>query len=438
MRRMFNLINISFNLMNTFILILILLNIITMPFSASAGTIGALFSPYDTGTIDPALSNYELINEPGFDDILNRYAWSMIVFKDELYVGTWNTQGFFVYNPSNSAQVFRYSGGTEWEKVVDAGLNNADNMGVRTMIVWDDPDDSPDKGEAIYCTTMNKKDGLEVWRTFDGDDWEVVVGAGSPYPNGFEAGPENDSGRGMAIFNSQGKQWIYLGTRGNNGGEIWRTQDGVIWEKVTDALSLGLTGRPIAMATMCVFQDDPDMPPALFVGTWGTFGFYVIKSYDGVNFETVATRGINKATNQGVGKLIVFDDTLWLLGMNYVSGFDIFTASPGVIDGNEDWELVATKGLTDKRNSYAWNAIVYDNGTEERLYIGTFNRKKGFLLYSMTSNLEYAVEVGPGATHPSGMGDLRNWGARSFAVYEGKLVIGLACYYLPTKIWTAW
>lgn len=396
------------------------------------------------GVIDPsrdktaaALTEFRHINRPGFTDRLNRYTWSMAVLNDELYAGTWNTLGFYVREPSNGAQAFRYNSGTDWDQVVSAGLYNPNNQGLRTLIVWDDPDDSPDKGEALYGTTMNAQDGLEVWRTFDGDNWEVVVGEGSLYPNGFDAGPENDSGRGMAIFESQGKEWLYLGTRGNNGGEIWRTADGVTWEKVVDADAIGLGGYTYTIAAMGVYQDDPSKTPALFVGTWGTFGFNVIKSYDGVNFQVVATGGITKWSNQGVAKFVVYNDELWLLGMNYVDGFDIFKAKSGVIEGNDDWELVATEGLSDKQNMYAWNGIVYDNGSGVRLYIGTFNRKYGCMLYSITSDQKYAVEIGPGGVYASGFGDMRNYGARSFAIYNDHLVIGLACIYTPTKVWMA-
>ncbi|MDY6905338.1 MAG: hypothetical protein SWH61_11695 [Thermodesulfobacteriota bacterium] len=422
--------------MNAFVLLAVMI-CSTGPAAVSADWFWPVDDPVNESTI-PALSDLVLINRPGFTDRLNRYAWSMTVFKDELYVGTWNTLGFYIREPSNGAQVFRYVDGIAWDQVVDAGLYNKNNQGLRTMVVWDDPDDAPDKGPAIYGTTMNAEDGLEVWRTFDGDNWEVVVGDGSPYPNGFYAGPENDSGRGMQVYECEGTEWIYLGTRGYHGGELWRTDDGVTWEKVTDALSLGLGSGSIAMATMCVYRDDPQMPPALFVGTWGLGGFNVVKTYDGLHFETVAHRGLNRRTSQGVAKLIVFDGKLWLLGINYVYGFEIYTAGPGRIDGDEDWETVATDGLTDKNNLYAWNAIVYDNGTGPRLYIGTFNNKKGFFLYSMTSDLKYAVEVGPDAPFPSGMGDVRRYGARSFAIYDGRLIMGLACIYAPTQIWMGW
>ncbi len=405
-------------------------------FPASAGMLPSMAVSENSRTT-AALSDIELISEPGFSETYNRYAWSMTVFKNRLYVGTWNTSGPTFHKISHGTQVLRYTGGTEWETVLDGGLNNTDNTGLRTMIVWDDPDDDPDKGPAIYGTTMNEVDGLEVWRTFDGDDWEAVVGGDAPYPNGFDAGRENDSGRGMAIFNAQGKQWLYLGTHRRKGAEIWRTDDGITWEKVADASSLGLSKRTVAMATMCVFQDDPDKTPALFIGTWGLYGFDVIKTYDGIHFEIVATRGIHKKTNKGATKLIAFDGKLWVLCVNYIDGFDIYTAGPGVIDGNEDWELYATNGLTDNRNNYAWNAIVYDNGTGPRLYIGTFNLRHGCMLYSINSDLEYAVEVGTGSEYPNGLVDAIMYGARSFAIYNNELVIGLASLRSQTTVWTA-
>lgn len=387
---------------------------------------------------EPALTHFEQINEPGFTDELNRYVWSMIVFDEKLYAGTWNTVSFYIREPSNGAQVFRYVDGTDWEQVVDAGLTNINNQGLRNLVVWDDPDDVPDKGSAVYGTTMNANDGLEVWRTFDGDNWEVVVGKDAPYPNGFDAGDKNDSGRGLIVYEAEGTEWLYLGTRGYRGGEIWRSADGETWEKVADAESLGLGYVSICIADMCIYQDDPDKDPALFVGTWGYNGFYVAKTYDGVTFRTVATRGIYKHTNQGVAKLIVFEGKLWLLGINYFQGFDIFTGGPGPIESNDDWTVVATEGLTSSQNMYAWRAIEYDNGTGPRLYIGTFNKDSGYYLYSITPDMKYAVEVGPGATYDAGMGDNGNWGARSFAIYQGRLIVGFACMHTSAKVWMMW
>ncbi len=386
----------------------------------------------------PALTQFQQINHPGFTDDLNRYAWSMVVFNEELYVGTWNMRTSSIRHPDSGAQVFRYLDGTEWEQVVDGGLGNDTNNGLRSMIVWDAPDDPDSEGEAIYGTTMNMRQGLEVWRTFDGANWEVLVGKGAPYPNGFDAGRRNNSGRGMIAYEVDGQEWLYLGTHGGTNGEIWRTLDGEEWEKVTDARALGLGNNSICFASMCIYQDDPDKNPALFVGSWNRAGFSVVKSYDGVHFETVANRGITKQTNQGMGQLIVFNGRLWILGINYIDGFDIFASKSGTIESNDDWDLIATEGLTDRGNKYAWRAIEYDNGTGPRLYIGVFNYARGYMLYSITPDMEYAIEVGPGAAQEQGMGDRRNYGARTLAVYQDRLVVGLASSSFPTTVWMMW
>ena len=129
----------------------------------------------------------------------------------------------------------------------------------------------------------------------------------------------------------------------------------------------------------------------------------------------------------------------------FLEGFDVYASYPGrAIEGNDDWELVVTRGFTDRLNSYAWNAIVYpadDDGGEiagSRLYIGTFNLFRGFTLYSITADEEWAVEVGPGSTVRNGIWTPLNYGVRTLEIWEGKLIIGCAGMFKPTDVWMAW
>ena len=183
-------------------------------------------------TAAPALGNFQDINLPGFGNTDNRYSWSMVVFKGKIYVGTWNLStslglfqlilGFlnpwFLNGVSSGTEVWRYDGGPlgrTWTRVVSGGLGDADNIGLRNMTVWDDPDDDPDRGPAIYGTTINVRDGLEVWRSFDGNNWEVVVGRGARIGNGFGHGPANESGRAMLAVGDH----LYVGAMRAQGGQ---------------------------------------------------------------------------------------------------------------------------------------------------------------------------------------------------------------------------
>lgn len=103
-------------------------------------------------------------------------------------------------------------------------------MGLRKMIVWDNPQDP--NGGAVYGTSINNYRGLEVCRSYEGVDWEVVVGCSlesdayqDTYGNGFVSGNANESGRGMIVYpDKDGEERLCAGTMRNNGGEIWRTR----------------------------------------------------------------------------------------------------------------------------------------------------------------------------------------------------------------------
>ena len=397
-----------------------------------------------TPSADPALSGFEKItDEEGFGNSMNIYAWSMEIFGSDIYVGTLNllkpsfnldrewdfdSQVGLLPDITTGTEVFRYDG-SQWQQVVDGGLGDRFNIGLRKMIIWHDDSNRP----VIYGTTCNPIAGLEVWRTYDGENWEVVVGVSAPdpdqgiYGNGFTAGRKNFSGRGMTIFKDPSDQeWLYLGTLKANGGEIWRTANGVNWEKVADADSIegpdSAVSQPIAISDMMVYDDGGG--DALFVGTWGLGGLSVYKSYNGEDFVKVASGGIIDPDNLGVHKLITFQGRLWLLGENYDTGFPAFVSKLGkTIDSNDDWELVATGGFTNPDNRYAWQGQVYDNGSGERLYIGTTNPEVGAHLYSVTQDGQWAVEMGTEDT-PPGWGNPDTRGIRTMSIWEGKLVLG--------------
>jgi len=404
---------------------------------------------------DPALSSFTDINVDGFGQIYNRYAWSMVNFKGKIYVGTWNLAsslglfqlilGYFfpgfLNGVSYGTEVWRYDVGyfgRSWTRVVDDGLGDRDNFGLRTMVVWDDPDDVPDLGPAIYGTTINSVDGFEVWRTFDGTNWEVVVGRGAAMGNGMGYGAANESGRGMVAMGD----YLYIGAMRAQGGQLWRTTNGTDWEYVTSVQDLEsaiwfYSFGSISLSDMRLFDDDSDGVEELFIGTWRWFGFSVYR-YDPSDdsWSRVAEYGITSFNNGGVHQLVPFNGRLWILTYNFGEGFYVYASDPQNpaegITSNADWKVVASGGFNDPGNYYAWDGIVYplgENGEEfpeSRLFIGTFNLGKGFCVYSVTKDNEWAVEVGTGSSVPNGITSSRNYGVRTFALYDGKLVLGCA------------
>jgi hypothetical protein len=161
------------------------------------------YTPLAVAACDPGFTQ---VNDDGFGDRNNLYAWSMEAFGGYLYVGTLNN----IEGP----QIWRWDG-TTWEEVLRLDVATG-NTGFRTMQVF--------KGW-LYASTVNEEQGAELWRTQDGTTWEAVPAA----MHGF-GDPLNTSFRGMAIF----KRQLYLGVQNQSGsgGQLWRTRDGARWRPV--------------------------------------------------------------------------------------------------------------------------------------------------------------------------------------------------------------
>jgi hypothetical protein len=97
--------------------------------------------------------------------------------------------------------------------VVTGGFKSRLNLGLRKLQIV---------GGCLYGVTANHDQGMEVWRTRDGEHWEVVSQRGFGHPR-------NTSGRGLAGFRGM----LYVGTENRKARtEIWRSADGIQWEQV--------------------------------------------------------------------------------------------------------------------------------------------------------------------------------------------------------------
>eukprot|EP00486_Rosalina_sp_Unknown_P014871 CAMPEP_0201594650 /NCGR_PEP_ID=MMETSP0190_2-20130828/191901_1 /ASSEMBLY_ACC=CAM_ASM_000263 /TAXON_ID=37353 /ORGANISM="Rosalina sp." /LENGTH=215 /DNA_ID=CAMNT_0048054345 /DNA_START=832 /DNA_END=1476 /DNA_ORIENTATION=- len=185
----------------------------------------------------------------GFGDPNNNYAFAMEEFNGKLYVATNNVADelgmalFFIGQPFNTdgTQIWQgdrdNNGDWTWDKVVNQGLGNPANYGVRKLQAV---------GDYLYAVTSNHVTGFEIWRTNDGSTWTVEVGTGASQPGGF-GDVDNKSGRGLFVFNG----YIYVGVENRaSGGKIYRrgideaTGDytpNSAWEKIVD----GGNGNPL-------------------------------------------------------------------------------------------------------------------------------------------------------------------------------------------------
>ncbi|MEW6379669.1 MAG: hypothetical protein AB1611_08670 [bacterium] len=323
---------------------------------------------------------WERVVSNGFGDPGNDYAWSMSIFKGKLYVGTLNiTGGGEIWRSSNGeagswqkvydhiplsnlgirhlyadkdqalyactvsftgAEILRTTDGQKWTRV-EKGMGNRADIAFRCMTrfgnyLYAGAENSADKGAQLYRSTnglrwspvMTKpgfdstkvqdpntgklvinnimigelavfhdqlyaftwtREGrhsdvieymlgleadnprvqspppgaFEVWRSKDGVNWEKVVGQDDPYGNGMgfclhdPDGLSNDVVTSTTVFKGQ----LYLGTMNDNAcSTVWRTADGTQWTKVLDFFDLGERANYYVWR-MIQFKDK------LFIGT---------------------------------------------------------------------------------------------------------------------------------------------------------------------------
>ncbi len=322
--------------------------------------------------------HWERVADNGFGEPSNDYAWSMCTFKGKLYVGTLNTlrggeiwssadghkwkkvydarsgsiigiRDLYSYDDqilyactvsSNGAEILKTTDGQKWG-VVGHGAQNRESPSFRCMtrfggcldvgagsgigaqlyqskdgstvdLIKTNPDFKstriydPDKGTLVtnntmigelvvfnnqlYAFTWSREfqyqdlvvrmlgceinqswlrssspspGAFEVWRSKDGINWEKVVGKDDAYGNGMgfclkdPDGLANDVVTSAMVF----KDHLYLGTMNENAhSAIWRTSDGTRWTKVLDFVELGEKANYYVWR-MIQFQDK------LFLGT---------------------------------------------------------------------------------------------------------------------------------------------------------------------------
>ena len=145
--------------------------------------------------------NWEFVTEDGFGNVngVARFA----VFKNTLYASTWS---------SGATDIWQTTNGTEWDAFIEPGLGNTSNGGASASEVFNG---------YLYWGVWNSDTGAQVWRT-DG------VSTEAPVIDGFET-TENKSISALASF--QGS--LYAGTWNLQGVQVWRSSNGVEWEQLS-------------------------------------------------------------------------------------------------------------------------------------------------------------------------------------------------------------
>ena len=339
----------------------------------------------------------------GFGYQYNRYAWSVAVFNDELYIG--------IQNEKTGAQIWR-TDGVGRERVLNGGLTSKNNIGPRSMAVC--------LGK-LWAGTDNSRDGAQLWNTSDGQNWTTVLADGGGIT------PTVRSIRGLSCFTIGSVEYLYLGMQDlYTGGKVRRTADGVNFETIVNA---GFGNRQ--NTAIHVFQE---FNGAIYAGTQNdTTGLEVWRTVNGTSWENVV--GTQAQTPGGFGHensgstldLEVFNGHLYLGDINAFNGFGVWATPDGLA-----WQQIGTDGFGVPGNDYAWQFAVYEGA----LWLGTLNNHAFFdpgtlgggLWRSFDPFTAWEEMVGSRQASYMGWGfdDHMNMGIRTIIEYHGKLYFGTA------------
>lgn len=275
-----------------------------------------------------------------------------------------------------------------WQWMNDSGFRNAANQYISALEVF---------GGQLYASTGNWN-GAHIYRTADGSTWSPASTLG--YEPVF--GSDNTFVLDMQTFGD----YLYAGTGwGNLEGQIWRTADGLTWDKVS---LMEFAGRAVSFfivfdgqiyACISGTSDESGNP---------TGGLEVWRSDTGASgsWVRVAENGFNgNINNGGISGGAVMGGELYLYADNTAEGVTLWKmlASGG-------WQQVNTSGFGSADNSMASGLAVLG----EYLYAGTWNGATGGQIWRFDGTTWENVI-------PDGFGDVNNRMIRSLYTYNGTL-----------------
>lgn len=286
----------------------------------------------------------------GLGDPSNVAVDHLVEFNDYLYAGTWNETA---EGGSNGGQMWRSATGnpSDWQMVASGGFTTSNNSEVFRLAAFND---------RIYAGTWNSTTGAELWRSSSGDSdsWAAVV------TGGF-GDAANKAFISLTEFNGH----LYTATINTlSGAEVWRssTGDSGSWSQVNtngfgDPYNRVITLEPFKgyLYAGTHNYEDSDNPGA---------ELWRCQQCDGTDWQQVPiAKGFGDTENRAIRSLVVFDNALYALTLNYYTGMEVWRATDGTT-----WEQVNPDGFGDSNNRgpYWDNSVAVFNND---LYIGTWN-----------------------------------------------------------------
>ena len=262
----------------------------------------------------------------GFTDPNNSYAPSWAKFQDYLYIGTMANEAGSMFSGSDKSgsDIWRTADGVVWKQIGSAGLGDPGNQLFQLVVFRD----------RLYAISNNFDHGIEIWVTSDGTEFTKIENGGF--------GNKENNWAYPYVFRDR----LILGvSNGETGGEIWVSDDGQTFRQVVDG-GLGDSG-----VTGFTGYADPDHPAPIFrdhlyIGVANPeSGGEIWRTADGLAWERVADKGLTRSDSLVLSPDAVCQDRLYAFGiaggtLDNLLGFDLFRSDDGVT-----WEQVVEDGF---------------------------------------------------------------------------------------------
>ena len=294
----------------------------------------------------------------------------------------------------------------------------------------------------LYVAGLNVHEGCQVWRSQDGNRWEIVVGPGAKTASGF-GNSKNTSINELLVF----RGWLYAGIwNEEQGAELWKTKDGELWQAVVgDGAAVangfgqlqnsGITAlksfKGLLIAATGSLYCNEDAP-----GTeiW-------LSKDEGASWEPVAGRRFHPQLSLSrdakyILDLEVFQNKIYAAtGDQRQGGAEIWRSADGI-----SWEPVVGAGA--KHGTSMGNPgqdMIYDLTVfSGHLYAAVLSHEnQGGALWRSSDDLTWEIIVGDkDSRHPSGFNDKENYGFISLAEFGSRLFLATANKQ-GTQLWTS-
>lgn len=329
---------------------------------------------------------WEKVNTNGFGDTGNQSSFPMIVFRDDLYLATWNDVGTEIWMISEETT-------SDWKQVNINGFGAPENSHPISMEVFDDN---------LYVAVLNDAGG-EVWFSPDGTSWNHAN------MDGFDL--YHMGVRAMSVFSSHGSnQHLYLGTDNEQGAQTWMTSNGTDWLLIDEH---GFDDADnTSVCCMAVFNND------LYLGTANQqSGTQIWKTKGGITWVQANTSGFETSSNLASYSMCTFKNYLYVGTVNHLTGTQVWRTMDG-----HNWHQSNIDGFGDPENACSYCMTVCNNA----LYLGTGNaaarvwRTEDGIIWEQAND--------------DGFGNTDNKRIHSLAVFDGDLYAGTG-NKKGTEIW---